>query len=91
MGDAAHTTHFTIGSGTKLALEDAISLADKLHEATELQPALEAYGAERRSALRTAQTDAHFSARWFESVPRYADLNPVQIFALLHERRSPTR
>jgi 2-polyprenyl-6-methoxyphenol hydroxylase-like FAD-dependent oxidoreductase len=89
MGDAAHTTHFTIGSGTKLALEDAISLAAKLHEATELQPALEGYRAERRAALRAPQTDAHFSARWFESVPRYADLDPVQLFALLHERRSP--
>lgn len=89
MGDAAHTTHFTIGSGTKLALEDAIALAAKLHRHTELQPALEAYGAERRNALRPAQTDARFSAQWFENVPRYAKLDPEQFFALLHERRSP--
>jgi 2-polyprenyl-6-methoxyphenol hydroxylase-like FAD-dependent oxidoreductase len=89
MGDAAHTTHFTIGSGTKLALEDAITLADKLDEGTELQPALEAYERERQTAMRTAQTDARFSAEWFENVPRYADLEPPRLLALLHERRSP--
>lgn len=89
MGDAAHTTHFTIGSGTKLALEDAIALAAKLHEGTELQPALEAYGSERQIALRPAQSDARFSAQWFENIPRYVDLDAVRFFALLRERRSP--
>jgi 2-polyprenyl-6-methoxyphenol hydroxylase-like FAD-dependent oxidoreductase len=89
MGDAAHTTHFTIGSGTKLALEDAIALADKLHEENELEAALEAYEQERRVALRPIQTDARFSAQWFENVERYADLEPARLFALLHERRSP--
>jgi 2-polyprenyl-6-methoxyphenol hydroxylase-like FAD-dependent oxidoreductase len=89
IGDAAHTTHFTIGSGTKLALEDSISLAIKLGESSSLEQALEAYAEERRSALLPAQTDARFSAQWFESVPRYLSLDPVRIFALLHERRSP--
>ena len=89
MGDAAHTTHFTIGSGTKLALEDAIGLATKLGDGTPLRPALEAYEAERQLALRPAQTDARFSAQWFENVPRYAELDPQRCFALLHERRSP--
>jgi 2-polyprenyl-6-methoxyphenol hydroxylase-like FAD-dependent oxidoreductase len=89
MGDAAHTTHFTIGSGTKLALEDAIALASKLSEGTALQPALESYTADRQIALRPAQTDARFSAQWFENIPRYAELDPAQFFALLHERRSP--
>jgi 2-polyprenyl-6-methoxyphenol hydroxylase-like FAD-dependent oxidoreductase len=89
MGDAAHTTHFTIGSGTKLALEDAIALATKLHEGAQLEEALEAYERERQIALLPAQTDARFSARWFEDVPRYAELNPERFFALLHERRSP--
>ena len=89
MGDAAHTTHFTIGSGTKLALEDAIGLAAQLREGTALQPAVEAYEAERQLALRPAQTDARFSAQWFENVPRYAELDPQRCFALLHERRSP--
>ena len=89
MGDAAHTTHFTIGSGTKLALEDAIALATRLSESSDVDLALEAYEEERRQALLPTQTDARFSARWFESVPRYLDLDPVRVFALLHERRSP--
>jgi 2-polyprenyl-6-methoxyphenol hydroxylase-like FAD-dependent oxidoreductase len=89
MGDAAHTTHFTIGSGTKLALEDAIALSGKLGEATELQQALAAYGAERQAALVTAQSDARFSAQWFEDIPRYVELGAERLFALLRERRSP--
>jgi 2-polyprenyl-6-methoxyphenol hydroxylase-like FAD-dependent oxidoreductase len=89
MGDAAHTTHFTIGSGTKLALEDAIALASELDSGSGLEPALEAYGRGRREALRPAQTDARFSARWFEQVDRYAGPEPERFFALLRERRSP--
>jgi 2-polyprenyl-6-methoxyphenol hydroxylase-like FAD-dependent oxidoreductase len=89
MGDAAHTTHFTIGSGTKLALEDAIALAANLDEGRELEQALDAYERERQVALLPAQTDARFSAQWFEDIPRYVGLDPRQFFALLHERRSP--
>jgi 2-polyprenyl-6-methoxyphenol hydroxylase-like FAD-dependent oxidoreductase len=89
MGDAAHTTHFTIGSGTRLALEDAISLAGRLQEETSLATALERYEKERRSALLRPQSEARLSARWFESVPRYIELEPPQVFALLRERRSP--
>jgi 2-polyprenyl-6-methoxyphenol hydroxylase-like FAD-dependent oxidoreductase len=89
MGDAAHTTHFTIGSGTRLALEDAISLAAHLRGETSLSAALERYEQERRAALLRTQSDARLSARWFENVPRYVDLEPPQVFALLRERRSP--
>lgn len=89
MGDAAHTTHFTIGSGTKLALEDAIALASELDAGTGLDAALEAYGRRRREALRPAQTDARFSARWFEQVDRYVQQDAARFFALLRERRSP--
>ena len=89
LGDAAHTTHFTIGSGTKLAVADAIELAVKLQDCRELDGALAAYEEERQRALRPAQTDARFSARWFEEIPRYADLDAPRLFALLHERRSP--
>lgn len=89
MGDAAHTTHFTIGSGTRLALEDAISLAAGLQEKTGLSAALERYERERRAGLSPAQSDARLSARWFESVPRYIELDPPQVFALLRDRRSP--
>jgi 2-polyprenyl-6-methoxyphenol hydroxylase-like FAD-dependent oxidoreductase len=89
MGDAAHTTHFTIGSGTRLALEDAISLSTTLQDTASVAGALEQYEKERRAALRRTQSDARLSARWFESVPRYIDLEPPQVFALLRERRSP--
>lgn len=88
VGDAAHTTHFSIGSGTKLALEDAMALASALGSHNEVPAALEAYADERRSILARMQRDAELSARWFESMPRYARLQEDQIFALLLERRS---
>lgn len=89
LGDAAHTTHFTIGSGTRLALEDAISLAAMLESETSLTPALERYETERQRALLRTQSDALLSARWYENVPRYVDLDPPKVFALMNERRSP--
>jgi 2-polyprenyl-6-methoxyphenol hydroxylase-like FAD-dependent oxidoreductase len=88
MGDAAHTTHFTIGSGTKLAMEDAIALARNLHEHAGVQPALEAYGKERQAALLLPQREARLSAQWFEQVPRYIGLEAPQFAALLKQRRS---
>jgi len=88
-GDAAHTTHFTIGSGTKLAIEDAIALADNLQRHGELKPALEAYEKERQAAVMLAQIAARFSAQWFENVPRYIDLRPRQFSTLLRRRLSP--
>jgi 2-polyprenyl-6-methoxyphenol hydroxylase-like FAD-dependent oxidoreductase len=88
-GDAAHTTHFTIGSGTKLAIEDAIALADNLRRHDDLGPALESYEKERQAALLKPQVDARFSAQWFENIPRYIDLKPRQFGALLRERRTP--
>lgn len=88
-GDAAHTTHFTIGSGTKLAIEDAIALAGNVQRHRELGPALEAYEAERRAAILAPQLAAGLSAQWFEHVPRYADLKPRQFSTLLRRRRSP--
>jgi 2-polyprenyl-6-methoxyphenol hydroxylase-like FAD-dependent oxidoreductase len=89
MGDAAHTTHFTIGSGTKLALEDAIALAAKLSEVSNLEQALVDYERDRKLALRFAQTEARLSARWFENVGRYMELDPPRLFVLLRHRRSP--
>jgi anthraniloyl-CoA monooxygenase len=73
MGDAAHTTHFTIGSGTRLALEDAMALADALTDCDHLDRALESYGRRRRAALRTTLRSAANSAHWFEHLPRYVD------------------
>jgi len=89
MGDAAHTTHFTIGSGTKLAIEDAIALAGNLHRHGEMKPALEAYERERQAAILPPQIAARFSAQWFENLPRYIDLNPRQFSTLLRRRKSP--
>lgn len=87
VGDAAHTTHFTIGSGTKLALEDAIGLAGKLHEHKDLHAALEAYQEERRAALLTLQNPARNSARWFENVQRYIDQESIHFAYSLENRR----
>ena len=73
MGDAAHSAHFSIGSGTKLALEDAIALARCLGEAGErpLPDALQAYEAERKVEVLKLQSAARNSTEWFENVERY--------------------
>lgn len=89
LGDAAHTTHYSIGAGTTLALEDAMALADALRDGPELGPALARYERERRAALLSVQSAARYSARWYENLPRYIGLDPAQMFALLGQRHSP--
>jgi anthraniloyl-CoA monooxygenase len=72
LGDAAHTAHFSIGSGTKLAMEDAVSLASSLREEPDdLERALASYEAERRPVVESTQRAAHASREWFEGLPRY--------------------
>ena len=88
-GDAAHTTHYSIGSGTKLAIGDAIALAGNLQQHSNLELALRSYEEQRRAALLRPQSEARLSARWFENLSRYINLKPHQFAALLHERRSP--
>jgi 2-polyprenyl-6-methoxyphenol hydroxylase-like FAD-dependent oxidoreductase len=88
-GDAAHTTHFAIGSGTKLAIEDAIALSENLEHYGELRPAFQSYEMQRKAALRRPQTEARFSAQWFENLSRYIHLKPHEFSALLHGRQSP--
>jgi 2-polyprenyl-6-methoxyphenol hydroxylase-like FAD-dependent oxidoreductase len=88
-GDAAHTTHFTIGSGTRLAMEDSIALAEHLADDVPVATALTAYGQRRRAEIRQLQSEARFSARWFENIDRYLALDDEQLFTLLRERRSP--
>lgn len=78
LGDAAHTAHFSIGSGTKLAMEDAIALCDALAKAPDLADALASYESERRGEALRLQHAADNSARWFENVARYAALPPEQ-------------
>jgi anthraniloyl-CoA monooxygenase len=78
VGDAAHTAHFTIGSGTKLAMEDAVSLAEALGRHGELEAALVAYELERQPVVDRFQQAATESATYFETVSRYRDFEPVQ-------------
>ncbi|HEX2102274.1 MAG TPA: bifunctional salicylyl-CoA 5-hydroxylase/oxidoreductase [Solirubrobacteraceae bacterium] len=81
VGDAAHTAHFSIGSGTKLAIEDAIALAWALRERPgDLRGALEAYEAERRPIVESTQRAAQGSLEWFEGIERYVRQEPL-IFA----------
>ena len=78
MGDAAATAHFSIGSGSKLALESAIALADYLHSEPTLEDAFEKYQEERRVEVLKLQSAARNSMEWFEEVNRYLHLDPVQ-------------
>ena len=79
MGDAAHTAHFSIGSGTKLALEDAIELARCIgNHGADLQAALADYEAVRSVEVLRIQNAARNSTEWFEHVDRYVDLPPEQ-------------
>jgi anthraniloyl-CoA monooxygenase len=85
LGDAAHTAHFSIGSGTKLAMEDAIALGRALGEHRAVAAALDAYEAERRPQVEALQRAAQTSLEWFEQAERYhGRLEPVQFaFSLL--------
>lgn len=87
LGDAAHTTHFTIGSGTRLALEDGIALAFQLQAHDALDPALAAYGKQRSAELEPVAREAGGSAEWFEDVSRYIDRDPRDFAQLLISRR----
>ncbi|MGJ8545042.1 MAG: bifunctional salicylyl-CoA 5-hydroxylase/oxidoreductase [Sulfitobacter sp.] len=79
LGDASATAHFSIGSGTKLALESAISLAKHVSEDADLPTAFEKYEASRRLEVLRLQSAARNSVEWFEDVERYLDLDPVQL------------
>jgi anthraniloyl-CoA monooxygenase len=79
LGDAAHTAHFSIGSGTKLALEDAIKLAEVLNRpGLTLAAALDEYQAERNLEVLKLQNSARNSTEWFETLGRYRHFEPLQ-------------
>jgi anthraniloyl-CoA monooxygenase len=78
LGDAAHTAHFSIGSGTKLAMEDALALVACLHEQPTVADALTAYDAERRPVVQSTQRAAQASLEWFENLGQYVDQDPTQ-------------
>ncbi|MGF9663341.1 bifunctional salicylyl-CoA 5-hydroxylase/oxidoreductase [Arthrobacter crystallopoietes] len=92
LGDAAHTAHFSIGSGTKLAMEDALALAACLHEQRDLESALVAYELERRPVVESTQRAAQASLEWFERIGQYKDQPPTQFaFNLLTRSRRITQ
>ena len=78
MGDAAATGHFSIGSGTRLAFDSAIALADYLQSEPTPQAAFARYQDERRVEVLRLQSAARNSLEWFEEVTRYLDLPPLQ-------------
>jgi anthraniloyl-CoA monooxygenase len=81
VGDSAHTAHFSIGSGTKLAMEDAIALAGALADAEApagVGRALRAYEEERRPDVESLQRAGRVSMQWFEDTERYMHMDPVQ-------------
>ncbi|OXM57494.1 oxidoreductase [Amycolatopsis thailandensis] len=91
LGDAAHTAHFSIGSGTKLAMEDALALAACLHEQSDMDSALEAYEAERRPVVTSTQRAAQASLEWFENMGQYTHQDPAQFaFNILTRSRRVT-
>jgi anthraniloyl-CoA monooxygenase len=87
VGDAAHTAHFSVGSGTRMAMEDAVALRDALvacGDCGDIAAALDAYERARRPAVESLQRAAQASLRWFEDTERYMRLHPLQMtFTLL--------
>ncbi len=78
IGDAAHTAHFSVGSGTKLAMEDSIALAAALSEEPSIPSALARYERERRGPVESLQRAAQASLEWFEDTERYMETPPIQ-------------
>ena len=77
LGDAIHTAHFSIGSGTKLAMEDAIALAQSLEQYSDLETALNAYELVRKPVVEVFQRAASESQTYFETLKRYLSLEPM--------------
>ncbi len=86
VGDAAHTTHFSIGSGTKLAIGDAIALAANLDSHDDLQSGLRAYDEQRRAEVGPIQRNAVSSMQWLENVTDFIGQDSVQFAYALSKR-----
>ena len=88
LGDALHTAHFSIGSGTRLAMEDAIALARALeNDANDIGAALAAYEKARKPAVRKLTAAANASAEWYEHFADHMRLAPLE-FAMSYMTRS---
>src|SRR5215470_4948436 len=79
IGDALHTAHFSIGSGTKLAMEDAIALAECFQQSANVSEALAEFAAKRRPVIEDYQAAAFESMIWFENAARYMHLSPIEL------------
>jgi anthraniloyl-CoA monooxygenase len=91
LGDAAHTAHFSIGSGTKLAMEDAIALYEAFRAKPDVPAALAHYEATRRDEVERTQHAAETSLVWFETVKRYWSMPPLQFtYSLLSRSKQIT-
>jgi anthraniloyl-CoA monooxygenase len=91
LGDAAHTAHFSIGSATKLAVEDATELVSALLREDGVPAALVAYESARRPLVASTQRAAAASAQWFEDLPQYVHQADIQfVFNLLTRSRRIT-
>jgi len=86
LGDALHTAHFSIGSGTKLALEDAITLAQCFRHNAEVSKALRQFETERKPVIETYQAAAEESMLWFENAKDYMQLAPIELAYVLMTR-----
>jgi anthraniloyl-CoA monooxygenase len=79
LGDALHTAHFSIGSGTKLAMEDAIALAESFQQTSDVRAALAHFTEKRRPTIEEYQSAAFESMLWFENVRNYMNLSPMEL------------
>jgi len=86
IGDALHTAHFSIGSGTKLAMEDAIALAESFQPTTSVSEALTHFEKTRRPVIEDYQAAAFESMRWFENASQYMSLSPIELAYVLMTR-----
>jgi anthraniloyl-CoA monooxygenase len=79
LGDALHTAHFSIGSGTKLAMEDAIALAESFQQTSDVQTALKHFEQTRKPVIEEYQSAAFESMLWFENARQYMHLSPADL------------
>src|SRR2546421_470456 len=84
LGDALHTAHFSIGSGTKLAMEDAIALHKCFEQTRKVEDALSKFQLIRKPVIEEYQAAAYESMRWFEKARQYMNLSPIELaYALM--------
>ena len=86
LGDALHTAHFSIGSGTKLAMEDAIALKESFDETSDVAEALQRFEEERKPIIEDYQAAAYDSMVWFENAREYMYLSPIELAYVLMTR-----